>query len=58
MFRIIPLLILVFQVLAIVEVVKSHKETEKKILWIAVIVLLPVVGMIAWYLVSRGKVNL
>jgi len=56
--RIGSILILVIDVLAILDVLKSNKEIEKKILWIAVIILLPLLGAIVWYLVSRRIINL
>jgi hypothetical protein len=39
-------------------VLKRETNTEKKILWIAVILLLPVFGALAWYAVSRKIINL
>jgi hypothetical protein len=57
MFRIIPVLILVVQIIAIIDVVKSNRDTERKALWIIGIIVLPIIGSIAWYLVSRDKVR-
>jgi Phospholipase_D-nuclease N-terminal len=53
MIRLIPLLILVIDVLAIVDIVKSSKDNEKKILWIVVVIFLPVLGPILYYLLGR-----
>lgn len=58
MLRIGPLLVLVIDILAILDVIKSNKEVEKKVLWIAIIILLPLFGAIAWYLVSRKIIDL
>ena len=58
MIRIWSLLVLVIDVLAIIDVLQSSKEIEKKLLWIAIIVLLPFFGAVAWYLVSRRIINL
>ena len=58
MARVWSILVLVIDVLAILEVLKSDREIEKKILWIAVILLLPVLGALAWYGVSRKIINL
>lgn len=44
------LIILIADIWAIVQVVKSNSDTLLKIVWIVVIVLLPVVGLIAWLL--------
>lgn len=56
--RIWGILVLVIDVLAILDVLKSNREIEKKILWIVVILLLPLLGALAWYGVSRKIINL
>lgn len=47
------LLIIVLDVLALVEVWKSSRTDGDKILWTAVIIILPFVGLIAYYLFGR-----
>lgn len=42
------LIILILDIWAIISVVRSSSETGKKILWILLIVILPVVGLIIW----------
>ncbi len=49
------LIILVLDILAIVEIVKSTLTTGKKTLWIVLVVLLPVVGLILYFLLGRKK---
>jgi hypothetical protein len=49
----ISLVILILDIIAIVEVVRSGKSTGEKLVWILVILLLPVLGMILWYLIGR-----
>lgn len=56
--RIIYILTVVVAVLAILDVLRTPIETEKKILWIIIILILPVLGAIAWYLVSRKIINI
>ena len=46
-------IILVLDIIAVIDVIKSSMATGKKILWIVLIVLLPVVGLILYYLVGR-----
>ena len=46
------LLILIADIWAIVNVVRSGASTGSKVLWIVVIVLLPVVGLILWLLLG------
>ena len=51
----IGLIILVVDVIAILDCVKSNKGTTKKIIWILVVLLLPVIGLVAYYLVGKKK---
>ncbi len=50
---IIGLVILVLDILAIVQVVKSGMTGGKKALWIILILVLPVIGLILYYLVGK-----
>ena len=52
----IGLLILAADIWAIVSVVQSAASTGKKVLWILLILILPVIGLILWFLLGpRGK---
>jgi hypothetical protein len=52
----IGLLILIADIWAIVSIVQSSVSTGKKVLWIVLVLLLPVVGLIIWFLLGpRGK---
>lgn len=51
------LMILALDVVAIVELVKSSKDTAHKLLWIAVILLAPALGLIAYFLFGRKGGN-
>jgi len=46
--------ILVLDVVAIVDIVKSGKDTEKKMLWTVVILLLPFLGMLVYFLTGKS----
>ncbi len=50
---ILGLIILVLDILAIVDCAKSNMSTGKKVLWILLILLLPVVGLILYYLLGK-----
>jgi hypothetical protein len=52
---ILSLVILALDIIAIVDVVKSSKDTGKKILWVILIVFLPVIGLILYYLIGRKQ---
>ncbi|HEX8587167.1 PLDc N-terminal domain-containing protein [Pseudomonas sp. NPDC078416] len=55
----IGLIILALDIWAIINVLKSGAETGKKILWILLIVILPVLGLIIWAIAGpRGNVRI
>jgi hypothetical protein len=51
--RLISLLILVIDVIVIIDILRSNKDSEKKILWIIAVVFLPVLGPILYYFVGK-----
>ena len=46
------LLVLIINVWAIIRVVGSSASTGKKVLWVVLILLLPVLGVILWFLLG------
>ena len=52
----IGLAILIADVWAIVNIVQSRASTGKKVLWIVLVLLLPLLGLILWFLLGpRGR---
>ena len=49
------LIVLVVDIIAIVDCLKSSMDTGKKTLWIILILILPVVGLILYFLVGKKK---
>lgn len=49
------ILVLIADIYAILNIVRSDASTGKQALWIAAVVLLPVLGVIIWYLMGPGK---
>lgn len=49
------LVVLVLDIVAIVDVIKSPKDTGMKVLWIIVILLLPILGLILYFFIGRKK---
>ena len=45
-------LILIADIYAILKIAQSSAGTGKKALWIAIVVFLPIVGLILWYLIG------
>ncbi|MBX2914965.1 MAG: PLDc_N domain-containing protein [Cyclobacteriaceae bacterium] len=58
MIRLIGVLVIIVDVLAIIDVWRKESNLEKRLLWTVVILLLPLAGPIAWYLISRRIINL
>jgi succinate dehydrogenase/fumarate reductase cytochrome b subunit len=55
----IGLIILVLDIWAIINVLKSGTDTGMKIVWVLLILLLPVLGLIIWAIAGpRGNVRI
>jgi len=52
---ILGLLVLVLDIIAIVDALKSSMDTGKKALWIILILILPVVGMVLYFLIGKKQ---
>ncbi|MFA5145649.1 MAG: PLDc N-terminal domain-containing protein [Candidatus Omnitrophota bacterium] len=50
---ILGLLVLVLDIIAIVDVLKSSMDTGKKALWIILILILPAIGMVLYFLIGK-----
>ena len=55
MFSVISVLILVLDIIALVSLLKSGADTTSKILWALLIILLPVLGMVLYFLMGPGR---
>ena len=49
--------ILLLDIFAIVSVLLGSSEVIRKLLWIAVILLLPIVGMVLYFLIGRSPAD-
>ena len=47
------LIVLILDIIAIVDVLKTSMDTTKKLLWILLILFLPVIGMIIYFLIGK-----
>jgi hypothetical protein len=45
--------VLVLDIIAIVDTLKSSMDTGKKALWIILILVLPVIGMVLYFLIGK-----
>ncbi len=50
---IVGLILLVLAIIAILDVLKSSKPVEQKILWVIVILVIPLIGLILYYLIGK-----
>ena len=49
------LLVLIGDIWAVINILQSSASNEKKLLWIVVVVLLPLLGLILWFFLGpRG----
>jgi hypothetical protein len=55
MSRLIALFILIIDVVVVIDILKGNKDSEKKMLWIIVVVFLPILGPILYYFIGKGK---
>ena len=55
MYSLIGLVILVLDIIAIVSILKSGADTGTKLLWVILVILLPVIGMILYFLMGPGR---
>ena len=49
------LILLILDIVAIVDCVKSNKPGGQKALWIILILILPLIGLILYYVVGKKK---
>jgi hypothetical protein len=49
------LLILIADIYAIVMIVQSSAKDMEKLLWVLLVLLLPLIGVIVWYLAGPGR---
>ncbi len=48
-------LILIADIYAVLQIAQSSSSNGKKALWIAIVIVLPVLGLIIWYLMGPGR---
>ena len=49
------LIILVADVYAILMIMQSAAKNVEKLIWVLVVLLLPLIGLVVWYLAGPGK---
>lgn len=57
MIGIVALIVLILDLIAIVDILKSSADTGNKALWIVLILILPVIGMVLYFLLGNRRVK-
>ena len=52
---ILGLIVLILDIIAIVDALKSSMDTGKKALWILLILVLPIIGMVLYFLIGKKQ---
>jgi hypothetical protein len=52
---IIGLIVLIADIYAILMILQSPATTGEKLVWVLVVFLLPVIGLVIWYVAGPGK---
>lgn len=56
MYGLVGLIVFVLDIVAIVDCIQSSMDGTKKLLWILLILVLPVVGMLLYFLLAKRRV--
>lgn len=56
-YGLIGLIVLILDIIAIVSVIRSNMETTMKLLWVLLILFLPVLGMILYFVLNPGALR-
>ena len=49
-----PLIHLVLVIYAAVQIFNSSADTLKKVLWVVIVLLFPLIGLIVWFFIGPG----
>ena len=55
MYGLFGILVFILDIIAIVSIVKSSADTGTKLLWVVLVVLLPVIGMVLYFVMGPGR---
>ena len=55
---ILGLIILILDIFAIFKIAQSSASTGKKILWALLVIILPVIGLVIWFIAGPGDKKL
>ena len=55
MIGLVALIVLILDIIALADILKSSADTASKILWIILILILPVIGMVLYFLIGKKQ---
>jgi len=55
---ILGLIILLADIFAIIKIAKSSESTIMKVVWIAIVLIFPIIGLIVWFFAGPGNKTL
>ncbi|MDZ4714230.1 MAG: PLD nuclease N-terminal domain-containing protein [Cytophagales bacterium] len=53
MVRLLYTAIIIIDVIIVMDVLRSNKDNEKKVLWIVAVIFLPILGPLLYYFIGR-----
>lgn len=54
-YGIVGLIVLILDIIAIINIIQSGMTAAMKLVWVLVVLLLPVIGMILWFLIGSKR---
>ena len=55
MIGLVALIVLILDIIALADILKSSLDTANKALWIILILVLPVIGMVLYFLIGKKQ---
>ena len=49
------IIILIADIYAVIQIIKSAEDNTSKILWVLIVALLPIAGLAVWFLLGPGS---
>ena len=57
LYPILAIVVFILDIIAIVSVMSGRSSVERKVLWVVVILLLPLIGMLLYFLFGRSSAD-
>lgn len=57
LYPILGIVVFILDIIAIVSVLSGRSSVERKVLWVIIILLLPLIGMLLYFLLGRSSAD-